>query len=205
MGNAMTRDRSPIWIGLADLLLCIVSVAIVAVAPIHAKTDGIKPKAEYLISADWDVMLDSDVDLWVVNPSRKPIFYGSRQIGCADLDHDSLGFQTSLITLADDSTVRAVSNKEVASIRCFEPGHWDVGVNLYSDRELAKGRKNIKVHVEIVGLNPEVSMMFARDVVLGRVGETINVVSFDMERDGKITLVDPPLEPITNDYRGPRR
>lgn len=201
----MTRDRSPIWIGLADLLLCIVSVAIVAVAPIHAKTDGIKPKAEYLISADWDVMLDSDVDLWVVNPSRKPIFYGSRQIGCADLDHDSLGFQTSLITLADDSTVRAVSNKEVASIRCFEPGHWDVGVNLYSDRELAKGRKNIKVHVEIVGLNPEVSMMFARDVVLGRVGETINVVSFDMERDGKITLVDPPLEPITNDYRGPRR
>ncbi len=201
----MTRDRSPIWIGLADLLLCIVSVAIVAVAPIHAKTDGIKPKAEYLISADWDVMLNSDVDLWVVNPSRKPIFYGSRQIGCADLDHDSLGFQTSLITLADNSTVRAVSNKEVASIRCFEPGHWDVGVNLYSDRELAKGRKNIKVHVEIVGLNPEVSMMFARDVVLGRVGETINVVSFDMERDGKITLVDPPLEPITNDYRGPRR
>jgi hypothetical protein len=119
----MMRDRSSIWIGLADLLLCIVSVVIVAVAPTHPKTDGIRPKAEYLISADWDVMLDSDVDLWLVNPSRKPIFYGSRQVGCADLDHDSLGFQTSLITLADGSTVRAVSNKEVTSVRCFEPGH----------------------------------------------------------------------------------
>ncbi len=201
----MTRDRSPIWIGLADLLLCIVSVVIVAVAPIHAKTEGVKPKAEYLISGDWDVMLDSDVDLWIVNPSRKPIFYGSRQIGCADLDHDSLGFQTSLITLTDGSTVRAVSNKEVASLRCFEPGHWDIGVNLYSDRELAKGRKSIKVHVEIVGLNPGVRITFARDVVLDRVGETINVVSFDMDREGKITLVDPPLEPITSDYRGPTR
>jgi len=47
----MMRDRSSIWIGLADLLLCIVSVVIVAVAPTHAKTDGIRPKAEYLISA----------------------------------------------------------------------------------------------------------------------------------------------------------
>jgi hypothetical protein len=201
----MMRDRSSIWIGLADLLLCIVSVVIVAVAPTHAKTDGIRPKAEYLISADWDVMLDSDVDLWLVNPSRKPIFYGSRQVGCADLDHDSLGFQTSLITLANGSTVRAVSNKEVTSVRCFEPGHWDVGVNLYSDRELAKGRKDIQVHVEIVGLNPEVRMMFAKDVVLDRVGETVNVVSFDMDRDGKITLADPPLQAITDAYRGPNQ
>ena len=87
----MMRDRSPIWIGLADLLLCIVSVVIVAVSPTHARTDGVKPKAD-LISADWDVMLDSDVDLWVANPSHKPIFYGSRQVECADLDHDSLGF-----------------------------------------------------------------------------------------------------------------
>jgi hypothetical protein len=196
------RDRSPIWIGLADLLLCIVAVVIVAVAPTHAKTEGVKPKAEYLISADWDVMLDSDVDLWVVNPSRKPIFYGSRQVGCADLDHDSLGFQTSMITLADGSTVRAISNKEVTSVRCFEPGHWDIGVNLYSDRELAKGRKNIKVRVEIVGLNPGVRTIFGKDVVLDRVGETVNVVSFDMDRDGTITFSDPPLEPITDAYRG---
>jgi hypothetical protein len=196
------RDRSSIWIGLSDLLLCIVSVVIVAASPTRAKIDGVKPKAEYLIGADWNVSLDSDVDLWVVNPSRQPIFYGSRQVGCGDLDHDSLGFRTSVVTLADGSTVRAVSNKEVTSIRCFEPGHWDVGVNLYSDRELAKTAKEIRVHVEIVGLNPEVRTMFARDVVLDRVGETVNVVSFDMDRDGKITLADPPLEPITDAYRG---
>ena len=29
----MMRDRSPIWIGLADLLLCVVCVVIAAVAP----------------------------------------------------------------------------------------------------------------------------------------------------------------------------
>ena len=40
------------WIGLADLLLCILSVVIVAVAPTKARVDGVKPKAEFLITAD---------------------------------------------------------------------------------------------------------------------------------------------------------
>jgi hypothetical protein len=194
-------DRSPIWIGLADLLLCILSVVIVAVAPTKAKVDGVKPPAEFLISADWDVMLDSDVDLWVVNPSHKPIFYGSRQVGCADLDHDSLGYATSMITLADGSNIRADSNQETTSVRCFEPGRWDVAVNLYSDRELAKGAKSIKVRIKVVKLNPSVVTVAAKDVELDQVGETINAISFDLDRTGKITLVDPPLEPITAAYQ----
>ena len=43
----MTPDRSSIWIGLADLLLCILSVVIVAVAPTKAKVDGLKPKGSF--------------------------------------------------------------------------------------------------------------------------------------------------------------
>ena len=135
----MNVDRSPMWIGLADLLLCILSVVIVAVAPTKAKVDGVKPKAEFLITADWPVALDSDVDLWLVGPDKKPVFYGSREAGCVSLDRDSLGFSTSQITLADGSTAQSESNKETATIRCIAPGHYDIGVNLYSDRELAKG------------------------------------------------------------------
>lgn len=51
----MRHDRSPIWIGIADLLLCMVSVVIVAVAPTKAKADGVKPKAESPITADCPV------------------------------------------------------------------------------------------------------------------------------------------------------
>ena len=194
-------DRSSIWIGLADLLLCILSVVIVAVAPTKAKVDGLKPKAEFLITADWPVALDSDVDLWLVGPEKKPVFYGSRQVGCASLDRDSLGYSTSLITLADGSTAQSESNKETTTLRCIAPGHYDVAVNLYSDRELPKGVKSIPVRVEITGLNPQVTTLFAKDVALDQAGETINVASFDMGLDGKITLVAPPLEPITDAYR----
>jgi hypothetical protein len=197
----MTVDRSPMWIGLADLLLCILSVVIVAVAPTKAKVDGVKPKAEFLITADWPVALDSDVDLWLVGPDKKPVFYGSREAACASLDRDSLGFSTSQITLADGSMAQSESNKETTTIRCLAPGHYDVGVNLYSDRELAKGKSSIPVRVEITGLNPQVTTMFAKDVALETVGQTINVASFDLTLDGQIKLVEPPLEPITDAYR----
>lgn len=202
----MTADRSPIWIGLADLLLCILSVVIVAVAPTRARVDGVKPKAEFLITADWKVELDSDVDLWLVGPDRKPVFYGARQVGCASLDRDSLGYSTSQITLADGSLAQSESNKETTTLRCIAPGHYDVGVNLYSDRELDKpnGVKSIPVRVEITGLNPQVRILFARDVALDQVGQTINVASFDLSPDGKITLADPPLEPVTDAYKAAR-
>ena len=194
-------DRSSIWIGLADLLLCILSVVIVAVAPTKAKVDGLKPKAEFLVTADWPVALDSDVDLWLVGPEKKPVFYGSRQVGCASLDRDSLGYSTSLITLADGSTAQSESNTETTTIRCIAPGHYDVAVNLYSDRELPRGAKSIPVRVEITGLNPRVTTLFAKDVALDQVGETINVASFDLMLDGEIHLVAPPLEPIVDTYK----
>jgi hypothetical protein len=136
----MNVDRSPTWIGLADLLLCILSVVIVAVAPTKAKVDGIKPKAEFLITADWPVALDSDVDLWLVGPEKKPVFYGSREAGCVSLDRDSLGFSTSQITLADGSLAQSESNKETATIRCIAPGHYDIGVNLYIRPRTREGR-----------------------------------------------------------------
>jgi hypothetical protein len=170
-------------------------------SPTKARVDGVKPKAEFLITADWPVALDSDVDLWLVGPDKKPVFYGSREAACASLDRDSLGYSTSQITLADGSMAQSESNKETTTIRCIAPGHYDVGVNLYSDRELAKGKTSIPVRVEITGLNPQVTTLFAKDVALENVGQTINVVSFDMRLDGQIKLAEPPLEPITDAYR----
>jgi hypothetical protein len=93
----------------------------------------------------------------------------------------------------------------MAPIRCIAPGHYDVGVNLYSDRELAKGATSIPVRIVITGLNPQVATLFAKDVALDSVGQTINVASFDLSPDGKIPLVDPPLKPITDAYERAKR
>jgi len=197
----VSRDRAPIFIALCDLLLCVLAVVICAVSASKAKTDGVKPKAEFLITAEWPVGMDSDVDLWVVGPSHKPVFYGSRQVGCAALDRDSLGNSTSLITLADGAVVREVSNKETITIRCLDAGHWDVAVMLYSDREIHKDTASfIPVHIEMIGLNPSVRTIAVADVKLGRVGQSINAFSFELDKDGDAKLVPVPLTPAPELY-----
>jgi hypothetical protein len=200
------RDRSPIWIGLADLLLCILSVTIVAAHPKSEHEGGVKEKAEYLASIEWDVNVDADADIHMLPPSKRPVFYGSRDVGCATLDRDNRGFIDSIITLADGSQTKVESDKETIAIRCIEPGHYDLAANFYAYRkdgvsQTEANNLGLKIHVEIVKLNPEVKVAYTRDIVLDRVGQTVNWASFDMNRAGAITLVDPPLEPITASYQ----
>ena len=91
------RDRSSIWIGLADLLLCVVWVVIVAVAPTKAKTR--RREGEGRISADDRVERRRRRRCrHLAEPAHgKPVFYGSRDVGCARLDSDNRGFMDELI------------------------------------------------------------------------------------------------------------
>lgn len=200
------RDRSPVWIGLCDLALAVLTVVIVAVNPPVQKAKGVDMKAEILATAEWSVDIDADVDIHMMPPSHRPVFYGSRDVGCATLDRDNRGFLDSIITLADGSQAKVESDKETIAIRCVEPGHYDLAVNLYEYREnhlSVPGKRGLglKVHVEILGLNPQVQVLFAKDITLESVGQTVNWASFEMGRDGSITLVDPPLEPVTGAYQ----
>jgi hypothetical protein len=51
------------------------------------------------------------------------------------------------------------SNKETTTLRRIEPGHWDVGLSLCSNREFARGAKSVSVCVEVTGLNPKVIIL----------------------------------------------
>lgn len=196
------HDRSPTWIGLADLLLCMLSVVIVAVAPNSRPSAGPEQKAEYLVSIDWDVDIDADADIWLISPSKRPVFYSSRAVGCATLDRDSRGFQDFVIALADGSQTKVKSNTETIALRCLEPGRYDFGIHLYAYRVNGADRRDTKplelrVRFEVVGLNPTMRTLLSKSVTLDRVWQTINVASFDMDRSGRITFADPPLEPVT--------
>jgi hypothetical protein len=195
-------DRSPVWIGLCDMALAVLAVVVVAVNPPQTAASGVKEHAEYLLSVEWNVHNDADVDIHLMPPSKRPVFFASRDVGCATLDRDNRGFIDSIITLADGSQVQVDSDKETIALRCVEPGHYDLGANLYTDHDAVPDRRAIglKVHAEIVGLNPSVRVVFAKDFVLDYVGQTVNWASFDMARDGQITLNDPPLTPITASY-----
>jgi hypothetical protein len=199
-------DRSPVWIGLCDMALAVLAVVVVAVNPPKQAEAGVKEKAELLVTIEWDVNTDGDADNHLMMPSGKPVFYGARQVGCGRLDNDNKGFADAHVTLADGSVVTLESDKETIQVRCIEPGRYDAGVNLYAYRvnninQVDRRDLGLKVHCEIVGLNPSVHLIFSKDVTLDRVGQTINWASFEMTRDGSIATVDPPLEPIIDKYQ----
>ena len=199
-------DRSSIWIGLSDLLLCVVSVALVCVNP-PEKSKGVDQKAEYLLTASWPNTLDADVDLWAAGPSQKPVFYGARDVGCGRLDQDERGFMDGHVQLADGSVATVPEFKETISIRCIEFGHWDVAVALYAyhdhGRDVEPGRRDlaIPVHVELVALNPTVKVLYAKDVTLDHVSQSVNTFSFDLDRAGRAAMADPPLELIVQRWQ----
>ncbi len=202
----IAQDRSSTWVGLADLLLCVLSVVIVAVAPKSPAQSGVEMKALYLLTIEWDVGIDADADIHLMTPRGRPVFYASREVGCATLDRDNRGFLDSIVELPDGSKTKVMTNKETIAIRCIEPGRYDLAANLYAYRADNFNQTDerflaLKVHAEIIGLNPAVKLLFARDVTLDRIGQTENVASFDMAQDGTIAFVDPPLAPVTDNYQ----
>ena len=168
-------------------------MVIVAVAPTRVNVDKVKAKAQSLIGADRPGALDLDVDLWAVGPSKKTVFLcfspGRMRVAGSRQHH----------IIADCSVVRADSNNETATFRCIERGHWDVGLNLYSNRSLRRkvdpgaGRNH---RSKSANHHP-----FASDVALHHAVQTVNVLGFELGADGKITLREPPLEPITDAYK----
>jgi hypothetical protein len=87
-------------------------------------------------------------------------------------------------------------------LRCIEAGHWDVELSLYLDHQLATGAKSVPGRVEVTGLNPQVIIQLAGNVALDHVGQTVNIVSFDLTADGNITRREPPFEPIADASKG---
>lgn len=188
-----------------DMLLCVVVVILTMVATKKSADDpGVKFKAEYIISAEWSVDVDADVDLWVIPPGGAPLFYNSREVGAMHLDRDSRGFMDNVLVLPDGRKVKSLSAKEIATMRGVVPGHYDVGVHLYQARQdgaqMTGDHLGIKVRVEVVKVNPDYDVVKTEEVALDRVWQTINVASFDLDEQGHATFVDPPLEPVTARY-----
>lgn len=201
----MIRDRSAIFISLADLLLCVVSVVIVGVNPPKPASAGVELKAEYLIRASWPVKdYDADVDLWLSTPHSDRIYYGNRQIGCAGLDIDNRGWSDSVIPQNDGSTAVSSTALETISLRCKDAGHYDAAVNFFgyathpNEIVTRPGKRGVPVHVWIEQVNPEDKILLQADLILDSESprQSINWASFDIAPDGTLKFTDVPLQGV---------
>jgi len=164
-------------------------------------------------TAEWPIEhSDADVDLWAVPPpGDSPVYYRNREVGLTTLDQDCLGKSNSSVTLADGTIIAAKTCRETITLRGLVPGKYDLAVNLYHFNDERgrpapddEGELGVKVHVEIVRLNPKVTIMFQGDLTLDRPRQTINFASFELSRDNEFELLPPPLDPITGKFLAPQ-
>ena len=177
--------------------LLVVSVMLVAlIAPSNKKDDGVKPKMEYMISAEWPGEMDYDVDVWIKDPQGRVLYYGNREVGFLNLERDDLGALNNAF-LIDGKIVKSPANvhQEIVAVRGFEAGEYIVNVHLYRAgvANVGVGRINVgqavdpvKVAVRIEKLNPTVERKFTGEVTLTEMGQEEHVLRFNMSEAGEI-------------------
>lgn len=132
------RQRPNTFIGIADFLFSLNNVifllfvfALLSMAAKLPPKAGVELKADYLITAEWDLDHDCDVDLWVRDPVGRIVFFAAREAGSMHLDHDSMGHVSDEERLADGKVVRPRNYAEVVTLRGIVPGEYTMNLHLY--------------------------------------------------------------------------
>jgi hypothetical protein len=164
-----TERRNASGIGFTDLLfntlvgfvfLFVISFLLIQPpVPVNKKID---PKAELIITLTWEKGNYSDIDLWVRDPEGNVISFKGKSKGLMHLDRDDLGNANDTMVLADGTVVATDENREVATIRGWIPGEWNVNIHYYAARGRSKvtGDKKVKplgpipVTVDLIRVNP---------------------------------------------------
>jgi hypothetical protein len=198
MVTEMRRQRANTFVGISDFLLALNNVifilfifAIMAMAAKVPPAAGVELKAEYLITAEWDLAHDCDVDLWVRDPLGNIVYFGQKESGSMHLDHDSRGHLSDEEQLPDGSFVKPKAYIETATLRGVVPGEYTVNLHLYGAwtgsnvMDHTPGTPySVPVHIKITKLNPSVVTKFDQEPVLERVWQEITVTRFSLGADG---------------------
>ena len=200
----MRRQRTNTFVGISDFLLALNNVifilfvfAIMAMAAKVPPAAGVQLKAEYIITVEWDLAQDCDVDLWVRDPQGNIVYWQHREAGSMHLDHDSRGSLSDSEQLPDGTLIKPKFYAEMVTLRGVVPGEYTVNLYLYGvtrkgDQVQTPGAPyTVPVHVKIVKLNPTVVTEYDQEPRLERVGQEITVTRFSLGPDGCWLGTDP--------------
>ena len=198
------RQRANTFVGISDFLLALNNVifllfvfAIMAISAKSPPAAGVELKAEYIITADWDLARDCDVDLWVRDPLGNVVYWGRKEAGAMHLDHDSRGSLSDVVKLADGTVTKPKLYTEMVTLRGIVPGEYTVNLHLYGamidgvEVKAPRTAYSVPVHVRITRLNPSAVAEYDQEAKLESVWQEITVTRFTLGSDGSWRGTDP--------------
>lgn len=166
------------------------------IQPPKKSEEGVKRDAQYIVNAEWDSEVDCDADLWVRDPTGQSVYFERKDSGMSHIERDNLGFKSNQILDQDGRVLYTLrQNKETWVLRGKMEGEFVVNVHLYAckidTRQQPIGTPmNLSIKLELIRVNPTVSTVHIRTVLLERVWQERTAFAFTLDRDGNLIKVD---------------
>lgn len=153
--------------------------------PKKAVTEAPIPKAEFLITLNWDDNSPDDIDLYVRSPDNQVVYFSRRQTPLMFLDADNLGLNNS-VNLPDGSAMAVPTRREVITVRAIVPGEYAVNAHFYK-KSSAPGVVN-HLAMTVAKLNPFAEITRA-EATFDTQGQEQTLANFMVEPDGTVSSV----------------
>ena len=156
-------------------------IAIMFMNP-QAKTGIIDPKAEYILTINWQDNNPDDIDVWVEDPSGQLIWFRNPEAGLLHLDRDDRGLINDTITVNEEE-IQNPLNQEVLTIRGVVKGEYIVNIHYYA----SVTQKPVDVNFKLVKVNPALKIIYYGTASLEKEGDEKTVLRFRIGRDGQVS------------------
>jgi len=184
----INKQSTPFLDMLFNMVLCFVLLffyVFILVRPVLQEAEVKKPKAEYLVTLEWQDDAQSDVDLWVADPANNVVWFRQQEAGIMFLDRDDLGAINDTTYDAQGNVIKVGKNQEIVSIRGFMQGEWVVNIHMYNLRDSFP----VVAKVELCKLNPQYKRVHSKLVTFKEQWEEITIGRYEMRSDGEIINV----------------
>ena len=171
-------DGSIAWAAL-DLVSCLLLVLYTLVAPPRARSAKVTTQGAYAVVLQWPRRSRNDLDLYVENPAGKVAWYGQRDIGGVQLEHDDLGAGTG-------TSYQFGPNYERTVVRTTSPGTYAAVIHVFCKRDPGPERAD----VQLWSLGRNQRPLETATVTLGTPGDEQTAFRWTVDAAGKTTSID---------------
>jgi hypothetical protein len=156
---------------------------------------GMEMKAEFVVEATWPNKAFDDIDMHMLLPNGKRVFYSGKDKGFAVLERDDLGALGDVLDMPDGSKKLIEINKEIITVRAIVPGRYVVNLYVYRARDEEKGlhpevKLPYEAEVSLTKINPRIEERVRSKVTLTEQGQQVTAFSFTVMPNGEITEID---------------
>jgi hypothetical protein len=151
------------------------------------ETGKVVPKAEFMITMDWEDYSSNDIDLHVRAPDGRIVYFSNKTTPLMFLDVDNLGYDQE-ISLPNGTQQRLPVRREIVTIRAIVPGVYTVNTHFYTRRAEDGSPSRSVVKVQVVKLNPY-RIVANKTEILDTKGQEVTMTNFEIGPEGEIVDV----------------